>query len=247
MCCHAHASLIDAICQVGRRDKEQYIIAASWRNSRHHKNSLVASASSMDRASTPYTSSTGRVVDWPKVFHKWYKYFGGVDAFNHARVGHDGKGGLEQCFRVRDEPNFPLWLGVFSFIETNTYLAVTHFFKNKPGFKNMSHDDFLIGLCDMLLNNEILIEERAAANLMRLAAPRAAGACEIVHEPNHKMRCIICSRRPPPLGPSNHYTTYQCGKCKIAICNPTHSGRTCWQEHVEAGTVPPRTKRPKLA
>lgn len=216
------------ITEVGHR-----VMAMQWRSSRHHKLTMLCSAYSAADVED-YVTSSGRRVRQPQAVKKWYNNFGGVDAFNHCRVG-AGKDAWEYRLKPKNNPNFPLFTGLLSFIDANTFRALKHFCKDV--FGSLSHTEFRVELTQVLLNNPLLKE----SNEERVR--RQTEKAQVTHslcKGKTRRRCVICSRVEKQEVWSYYYCS-ACGENKGHICSPTMEDRQCWEYHLLYG-IPPRTR-----
>ena len=65
-------------------------------------------------------NSKGQGIPRPAIIEKWYDAYVAVEAFNHCIVAGE-KHGWEHRIKLHDDPNFPLFTGVMSFIDANIY------------------------------------------------------------------------------------------------------------------------------
>lgn len=212
-------------------DDGDVVYACQWRSSRHHKLTMLCSAYSCRRAATDYVTVSGRSVPQPVCVKQWYENYGGVDAFNHTRVGADGFG-LERIVRVHNNPNFPLFLGLLGFIETNVFKALRHF---SDGYKDVSHNQVRMELTNMML---LRMGERESATQRAKRQATAIAADHTVarySKQNGQLRCAICGTK----------TVYVCAYCDSTrgICKPGKmltdgTPSQCWTEHLKDGKLP---------
>jgi hypothetical protein len=208
---------------------------AQWRSSKHHKLTICATASSLKQAPEPWVSSTGREVPQPEIVDKWYKNYGRVDAYNHLKVG-AGKLGWEHRLKAKGRPNFPLFTGLMSMIDANTYSALKHFYNSAYG--QMTHTEFREELCKALLHNEFRNGDFVTT------APRDCNVQDghIAATAKNRRTCVACIRLHGKRSLSHLYCQ-TCGINAGHFCKPNaFHGRDCWELHV-SGAVPKKCSR----
>jgi hypothetical protein len=212
------------------QDVSKYIYAIQWRSSSHHKLTMLVSAGSVARAAKDYIQRSGLRVAQPVVAFLWYTYYGGVDAFNHIKVG-KGKEGVEHVMRVHKRPNFPLFTGLLSMIEANMYLAAKHF--QPDVFKDMTHQDFRRAVTEMLINNPRL-EGHNDYRELRSARLRDIHTIAFYDKPGP--HCRICYKSRTDRKKTGAYCA-TCGE-DHPICAPSRQNEgACWNQHITQDTM----------
>ena len=209
--------------------------AVQWRSSSKHKLTLCTTASSSKiNEANPYVQSTsGRKVPQPQMVLDWYTHFGGVDAFNHTKVG-KGKNGWEHHLKVQNKPDFPLFTGMMSMIDANIFNAMKYFFPEAHG--DTTHTTMRQMLCFALINNP----HYDPTQIPNAPPPPPSNVHNQIFLGNNKRRrCVVCSR----MHNLKSLTDLHCGWCgpDSFMCRDSPE-RQCWSYHVKHG-VPKRTRK----
>lgn len=212
------------------------LMAGQWRTSRHHKLTLLSTASSYAPSPTPYLSGPNRrEVPAPVIVLLWYLNFGKVDAFNHTMVA-GGSNGWEHMLRLKSKRNFPLFTGLMSMIDANIFIAMKYFFPDEN--KDLTHAGMRRMLATALINNPLRIPEDAPDYVEDVPDRACTHEQEFLDSYSN---CYICFH----TGRGRKGTKLQCKKCDVRLCRDS-AERQCWTEHLVNG-LPPKSKKRKAA
>ena len=173
-----------------------------------------------------------KTVDRPKLVAMYHDGAPSIDVHNHLRQ--DGLA-LEQVWRT-DTWHHRVYASVFGIMETNAYLAFSHFC---CGLDKITHSAFTTRLAEQLIRYNAPQQPQSQTGAAKPEADQPNGTehrlvslSEVSGKPHTQRKCVVCRH----VRDSGRKASYYCSTCgpNAVMCSPA-TGRTCFQYHIVHG------------